>query len=323
MNLMDRYLQAVAKCIPGARRNDIVAELRANILSRMEDRESELGRSLTEDEQAGILRSYGNPAIVAGRYGEHNLGLAFGRQLIGPELFPFYKTVLMVNLLITAVVLAGAIPLVAHSIGKAFTPTPILMPLAVQFGIVTLIFVMLERNKARWLDKWDPRRLPALKDPDGGPTARNIFGFIVAATGTLWLALTPRSPYLLLGPGALYLQEIPVKLMPQWIEFYWAIVLLLCGQLVLEFFSLFRLMPRHRTRIIDLILRGIGLSIGVLLLLRAPNYVSSEYQEVADWANFSFLACLIVALGINLWGTGRLLLSIRHERDRMLPARQH
>ena len=324
MNLLSRYLQAVAKCLPSARRDDIIAELRANILSQMEDRERELGRSLTEEEQADILRRYGNPTIIAGRYSAHNLGLAFGRQLIGPELFPFYKTVLIINLLITVVVLAGVMPIVARAIGEAITLIRVLMPLAVQFGIVTLIFVILERNKGRLLDKWDPRRLPALKaNPEDGPNAQNIFTFFAVAVGTLWLALTPRWPYLLLGPGALYLHAIPMKLMPQWIEFYWAIVVLLCAQLVLGFFRLFRLLPCRQARIMDLTLKGIGLCIGVLLLLKAPNYVSSQYQEVAVWANLSFLVCLIVALAINLWGTGRLLFSLWREREQVLSARQH
>jgi hypothetical protein len=324
MNLLNRYLQAVAKCLPSARRDDIIAELRANILSQMEDREQELGRPLTEDEQTDILRRYGNPTIIAGRYSAHNLGLAFGRQLIGPELFPFYKTVLIINLLITVVVLAGVMPIVVRAIGGAITLARVLMPLAVQFGIVTLIFVILDRNKGRLLDKWDPRKLPALKaNPEDGPNAQSIFTFFAAAVGTLWLALTPRWPYLLLGPGALYLQAIPMKLMPQWSEFYWAIVVLLCAQLVVGFFRLFRLLPRRQARIMDLALKVVGLCIGVLLLLKAPNYVSSQYQEVAVWANLSFLVCLIVALAINLWGTGRLLLSLWRERDQMLPARQH
>jgi hypothetical protein len=173
------------------------------------------------------------------------------------------------------------------------------------------------------LDKWDPRRLPALKtNPEDGPNAKSVFNFIAVAVGTLWLALTPRWPYLLLGPGALYLQAIPMKLMPQWIQFYWAIVVLLCAQLVLRFFSLFRLLPRRHARIMDLTLKGVGLCIGVLLLFKAPNYVSSQYQEVADWTNLSLLVCLIAALAINLWGTCRLLLSLWRERDQMLPARE-
>jgi hypothetical protein len=51
----------------------------------------------------------------------------------------------------------------------------------------------------------------------------------------------------------------------------------------------------------DLTLKGVVLCIGVLLLLKAPHYVSSTDQEVAKGANPSFLVCLIVALAINLW----------------------
>ena len=324
MNLLNRYLQAVARCLPRARREDIIAELRVNILSQFEDREQELGRPLTEDEQADILRRYGNPTVIAGRYSDHNLGLAFGRQLIGPELFPFYKMVLLANWAITVVVLAGVLPAVAHLTGEAVTLTRVAMPLAIQFGIITLIFAILDRNKGALFDKWDPRRLPALKaNPKDGPSAQNIFHFIALAVGTLWLALTPRWPFLLLGPGAAVVQALPMKIMPQWVEFYWAIVGLLCAQVVLEFFRLFRLLPSRQVRNVDLILKGVGLGINVVLLLEAPNYVSSPSQQLADWVNYTFLTCLIVSLGINLWGAGRVALSVWRERHEMLPAGQH
>jgi len=54
------------------------------------------------------------------------------------------------------------------------------------------------------------------------------------------------------------------------------------------------------------------------LLQKAPHYVSSTDQEVANWANLSFLICLIVALAIRLWRFGRLSLSLWR-----LPARQY
>jgi hypothetical protein len=310
----------VARCLPKARRDDIVAELRANILSQMEDREEALGRPLTEDEQAAILQHHGNPTIIAGRYREHNLGLAFGRQLIGPELFPFYKTTLAVNLAITIFVLVLVMPMIAHEIGGAITLSRVLIPLAAQFVVVTLIFIALDRNKGHVLDKWDPRKLPALKaNPDDGPNAANIFVFIVTALGTLWLALTPRWPYLMLGP----LPQLALTAMPSWTAFYWEIVALLCLQLVLQFFTLFRLLPRRRARTADLVLKCWSLQIGVSLLLKAPNYVTSKYQEVADWANLTFLICLIIAVAINLFGTGRLVFSLLRERHQMLPARQY
>jgi len=47
MELLDRYLQAVRKHLPWKRQDDIIAELRANLESQLEEKEAELGRSLT------------------------------------------------------------------------------------------------------------------------------------------------------------------------------------------------------------------------------------------------------------------------------------
>jgi hypothetical protein len=324
MNLLNRYLQEVGRYLPKARRDDIIAELRANILSQIEDKEHELRRPLAESELVEMLQHHGNPLIVAGRYREHNLGLAFGIQLIGPELFPFYKTILIFNLSITLAILAVVMPVIARSIHEGITLARVLTPLFFQFAAVTLIFIAVDRGKGHVLNRWDPGKLPPLKaNPEDGPTARNIFHLIAAALGTIWLALTPRWPYLLLGPGALYLQAMPMKLMPQWVEFYWAILILVCAQLALQFLSLFRRLPRRKAKVVDLALKIAGLCIGVLLLLKYPNYVTSPDQTVADWANLSFLICLIVSFAINLSGTARILLSLIRERHQMLPAGQH
>jgi len=324
MNLLNRYLQEVSKYLPKARRADIVEELRANLLSRIEDREEELGRPLAEGELVGILQHHGNPAFVAGRYFENNLGLAFGRRLIGPELFPFYKTILLMNLSITLTILCVVLPLVARAMRSAITPSRVLMPLVAQFFVVTLIFILLDRGKNHWLNRWDPSKLPPMKTaPDDGPSASNIFAFIMMVVGTLWLALTPRWPYLMLGPGALFLPALALKPMSSWTTFYWAIMVALCGRLLLQFLTLFRWLPREKARMADVILRIASLFIGVLLLLKGPNYVTSPHPEVAHWANLNFEICVVAALAIHLWGAGRALISLRRERHQMLPARQY
>jgi hypothetical protein len=146
--------------------------------------------------------------------------------------------------------------------------------------------------------------------PEEGPTARNIFNFIAAAVGTVWLALTP---YLMLGPAALYLPALHMTPMPEWIPIYWEMVALLCFQLVLQFVTLVRLLPSRPARIVDLILKCWGLKIGVVLLLKYPNYVSTPYPEINVWANLSFLISVIVAIGITLFGIARQLLRLRPE----------
>src|SRR5271163_4374234 len=87
MNLLDRYLQAVKKHLPWQRQDDILAELRANLESQLEDKESELGRPLTKDEAEAWLKQIGAPMQVAARYQPQ-------QYLIGPSLFPIYLYVL-------------------------------------------------------------------------------------------------------------------------------------------------------------------------------------------------------------------------------------
>src|SRR5438046_10533999 len=65
----------------------------------------ELGRPLTESEQQALLKRRGNPLVLAGRYRQDYRTLAFGRQLIGPVLFPFYVRVLSFNLCLTFAVM--------------------------------------------------------------------------------------------------------------------------------------------------------------------------------------------------------------------------
>ncbi|HMD32697.1 MAG TPA: hypothetical protein VKG84_12365, partial [Candidatus Acidoferrales bacterium] len=68
MPLLDSYLQAVKLYLPRANSDDIVRELSANLQSQMEERESALGRPLSEDEQMALLKQHGDPMLVARRY---------------------------------------------------------------------------------------------------------------------------------------------------------------------------------------------------------------------------------------------------------------
>src|ERR1035441_7342757 len=107
MELLDRYLQAVKKHLPLRRQDDIIAELRANMESQLEDKESELGRPMTTGEQEDWLRKMGSPILVAARYQPQ-------QYLIGPSIFPVYWYVLRMAILwalvIYSVVIAVVIP---------------------------------------------------------------------------------------------------------------------------------------------------------------------------------------------------------------------
>ena len=55
-DLLARYLQAIGDHLPAATRDDVLAELRANLQAQLDDRSEELNRPLTDPEVAAILK---------------------------------------------------------------------------------------------------------------------------------------------------------------------------------------------------------------------------------------------------------------------------
>jgi hypothetical protein len=68
MELLDRYLEAVKKQLPWERQDDIIAELRANLEAQLEDRQEEVGHTLTPEEAKAWVGQLPPPAMMAGRY---------------------------------------------------------------------------------------------------------------------------------------------------------------------------------------------------------------------------------------------------------------
>jgi hypothetical protein len=100
MELIECYLQAVKFALPQKQQDDIVRELRDNLLSQVEEREAVLGRPLREQEQAQIVKRLGNAVLLANRYGGQ-------KHMIGAPIFPIYKRVLTAALGIALLVHAG------------------------------------------------------------------------------------------------------------------------------------------------------------------------------------------------------------------------
>ena len=86
-NLLERYLQAVQFSFLAVEQDEIAARLTAGLRAQMDDLEQAIGRTLTDDERANVVRRYGHPVVVAARYRERE-------HLISPSLFPLYIQVL-------------------------------------------------------------------------------------------------------------------------------------------------------------------------------------------------------------------------------------
>jgi hypothetical protein len=236
MDLLERYLQSVRFFLPRRHQDDIVRELSDNLLSQFEDRQEELGRPLTEDEQADILRRHGHPMIVAGRYGSR-------QQLIGPAFFPIYvftlKAGLAIALLVTVVLSAIAAVLtgkpwdqVVHAV-RAFPGRALLV-----FTCATLVFAVLDALQARLKlsHAWDPRTLPKLvRHEHRLSRLESLFEFIATAAAVVWLLLIPRSPWLIMGPAAAFLDAAPI-----WATVYTPMLILATATAGLSLFNFLR-----------------------------------------------------------------------------------
>jgi len=272
MQIVDRYLQSVKKCLPAGQAEDIINELSENIYAQIEDKEGERNRSLTEAEVEVILKQHGHPLLVASRYRHEQRTVSFGRQIIGPALFPFYIRVLKFNLGLTSIVLLvifAALFAGGQPIGNFLQV--FFYQLLIQFAIVTVIFWVADQHFTRFPDRWDPRksygiRHPAFATRDDGPriprlnSASHLVALLIAL---FWLRLVQHHQFLFFGPAASFLSLSPnwtrlylpinglillgivgagISLVrPDWVRLHWLIrVLVSVGNLIVALFLLKR-----------------------------------------------------------------------------------
>lgn len=169
MDVVERYLEAVAAQLSIEDREDIVAELRDLILSRIEAKEEELGRGLSDEEKEAVLHEIGHPLVVAARYRKGP------DSLIGPELFPYWLFGAKAGLIVIAGLQALSLILnlvgnpadsgvaIAHAFNGFFSGGLTLL------GALTLAGAVMEHYgmKPAWLTRWRVGDLPAfgLADP--------------------------------------------------------------------------------------------------------------------------------------------------------------
>jgi len=213
MELVDRYLQAVRFWLPKGQQQDLTADLSEDLHSQIEEKESELGRSLDEQEISAILKRCGNPLLVAGRFRPQ-------QYLIGPALYPIYEFVLKMVLLWILVpiflFIVGPVNLANHGdwgIAIVHTMGALWSGAFGAAAVITLVFAVIERTQTRLGldDKWNPRSLPPLQKQERKPSllaAVCEIGFGIA--GLIWLLLVPHNPFLILGPAAAFLKATPL-----------------------------------------------------------------------------------------------------------------
>jgi hypothetical protein len=283
MELLDRYLEAVKKQLPWERQDDIIAELRANLEAQLEDRQEELGHTLTAEEAKAWVGQLPAPAMMAGRYRRQ-------QYLIGPGLFPIYWLILrMVTfwVFICAAIVNG-IRLFTQPWNAGAVPGAIwdvAFVVLVNAAIITVIFAAIEYaalHHPEWVPqvaqhacKWDLNDLPQIEPATRGKKRTRAHTIIEAVGHTLmlcWLLLIPKYPVLILGPGAFIVDALPYALAPIIMSFYWAVVALNVVQLLWKVVDIYTGAWMGERRFEQFAIKLMGM-IPLVILLLAPGHL--------------------------------------------------
>jgi hypothetical protein len=274
MELFDRYLKCVAALLPSAHKADILEELSDDIHSQAEEKEAELGRPLSIDEQSAILRALGHPLQVAMRYRNLNQ-----RQLISPLLFPAYAFALKVIFVVVCAVhiLVGTIMVASGGNMGQLVDVFLGIPRALipVFAWITIAFAILDYLQAKmgwmeqWRCKWNPTDLPIIRSDRLPPRPLQKIFQILMSTGFLaYLLIARHVPYLFFGPAAAM-----VDAGPSWHRIYWPLVAFVAVGIAIQSIGLLRPVWRWFAPASEIALNLVGLVLLRLALKLPPNFV--------------------------------------------------
>jgi hypothetical protein len=236
VDLLDRYLTAIRRRLPLAQADDIIAELQDVLLTRQEEAARRLGRPLKGAEQEALIKDFGHPLVVAGRYRNR-------QYLIGPELYPFYVATLQTVLGIGAavIIVMGASALMfagGHAAGVLTRASSIAWSgLFTTIGVLTVVFFVMDRTGAaeRLMNAWRPRDLPRFQDR---PQARweRLSELVASAVFLLWWIGVIHLP-VFWGPGAVGLH---LQLGPVFHQLYWPVIAMIVLSMIAALVALLR-----------------------------------------------------------------------------------
>lgn len=268
MDLVERYLGAIARHLPDGQKKDVTAELRDVLLSQIEEEEERLGRPQTREELEALLIRFGHPLTVSGRYRKV-------QHLIGPEVFPFWwAAVKAVTAVILAIWVVMTIVLVVSGDNFAGArnsqESSLVGVLVFAFGAITLVCALIERyGKTAFLMKWKPRDLP----PAGGKLKSRFERVVEIGMGVVAI---------LWWTGVIHFRQfIPdygmtLELAPIWKTMFVPILAYLGFELGMNFLALLRPGLIVINRVMSL-LRNL-FALGILgVVYRAGHYL------VVDW----------------------------------------
>jgi hypothetical protein len=295
MELVSRYLQAVKFWLPKQQKDDILAELSADIQAQIEDRESALNRPLSQSEIEDILKRRGRPCLVASSFRPQE-------SLIGPVLYPIYLFCLKVAFLFYLVpwLLVTLILLIVRPSFSAAQGVPSWFTIMAQIsghlwtmsfvaaGTVTLIFAVLERVQAKshWLQNWDPRKLPPVRKANLNTRTNAAFELAIMLLAIAWWAAYMDRTVIYIG------ESLRITLNPQWLWFFWGYLLVLVLNAATAAFAIARpafSWPSATLRLLDSFLGSVLfctlMRSNILAGIAAPNLTAQGAIDITNAVN--------------------------------------
>lgn len=296
MELVDRYIQAVKWSLPKNTQDEIVRELKANLLDEIEANTQ--GNSADEKTVTRVLERYGHPQKVAQSFAPQY-------PLVASEDMPLYKKVIthaMVLLFLFAVVM-GSNHLIEEQSVNAFAYLYIVIRNFLDIAALILIAVTLafyflgktgKLQKWRYFN-WSLKNLPPLnatyiaKSDSVSEITSAAFGLLILWT-SLWMSEEAASKLIL-------------ELAPEMEHWRWIITIVIVMSLITATYRLFK---RFWTKV------SLGFYIaeylvyifGFLYLSTLPTLVIVTHPKAAD------LEPVIRAIFTYIWFGGAFVLTL-------------
>jgi len=300
--LIDQYLLQLKTYLPAKQREDIAAELGDSILSSVGERERELGRKLADDELVALLKGFGHPLHVAGRYLPK-------QYLIGPGVFPLYWYALQAVVIVAAVIAAilGAIALLTDPrpmqsfAGLLWDAWWVALNAA---AVVTLVFAVIDYQgiRLRLFEDYDPRKheggILSLRAAPLSPIPRSDTIFEIATVAILfawWVGWIDFVNMTGVGVAVQFTEAIE--------PFYWP-VLVLCvadaARLGVDLVYAYRTLPRTILRLIF----SIAWLVLIVLLFRTDGLIEAVPGSFPDPSRFDAVTMMERVFRVTLFVLG-------------------
>ena len=203
MELIDRYVHEVGRYLSPKNRQDIQTEIRSLLMDTLEAR---VKGEASEEDVVAVLKEFGPPAKVAASYRPQS------QYLIGPELFPLFRTVVGIAMLVLVIV-----NVVLFAVLLFTNPDPLqaldgLSDLIKSFlsilGTIVVVFYVLQYfdvRLAKSSQEWHPRDLPQVDVKNDIKRGETIFDIalillilvaVLVFPTRLGVVVTPGTPIL-------------------------------------------------------------------------------------------------------------------------------